>query len=174
MEISRYDWPPKKRTIASCGMTRKSDHSPPVAKQFFSKTPNSEQDSVEEGLWSGRTSRNVNVDGYDVVDSSEGGIILAKDAAAYATGANGHHDSRFRHSLVGLQQGKLHVPGDGTGDQEHVGVTRRCHELNSEAFDVMDRIVERDDFHFASVASPCVHFPDGERASREIVDRFPP
>jgi hypothetical protein len=31
-------------------------------------------------------------------------------------------------------------------------VTRRGHELNSEAFDVMYRIVERHNLHFASIA----------------------
>src|SRR5216683_3971685 len=150
MEISRYDWPAKNRTIASCGMTRKSDHSPRVAKQFLSETPDGEQDSVEESLRSGWTAGNVNVHMQDLVDASKRRIVLAEDTATDAAGANGHHDSRFRHSLVGLQQGKLHVSGDRTGDQEHVGMTRRCHELNSEAFNVMDWVVQGDDLHFAS------------------------
>jgi hypothetical protein len=34
---------------------------------FLSETPNSEQHSVEESLWSGRTFRNVNVHGQDLV-----------------------------------------------------------------------------------------------------------
>ena len=107
---------------------------------------------MEQGLWPWWTSRNVNVDGHNVVDASKRGVVLAKDAATDAAGANRDHDLGFWHSLVGLQQGQLHVPADWPGDQEHVGVTRRGHELNSEAFDVMDRIVERDNLHFASVA----------------------
>jgi len=107
---------------------------------------------VEESLWPGRTSRNVNIYGYDVVDASKRRVVRAEDTAADAASADCDDYLRLRHRSKRLQQGQLHVPGDRTGYQEHVGVTRRCHELNSEAFDVMYRIVERDNFHFASIA----------------------
>ena len=107
---------------------------------------------MEESLWPGWTSGNVNVDGHDVVDASQRGVVLAKDAATDAAGANRDDDFRFRHSLIGFQQGQFHIPGDRPGDQEHIGVTRRGNELNAEAFEVVDRIVQGNDFQFASIA----------------------
>src|SRR5258708_18560329 len=133
-------------------MTRESDHCPRAAKQFLFETADSKKNSVEESLRPRWTSRNVNVHMQDLADASKRRVVLAEDTATDAAGANGHHDSRFWHSLVGLQQGKLHVPGDGTGHQEHIGMTRRCDELNSEAFNVMDWVVQGDDFHLAPIA----------------------
>src|SRR5258708_38438187 len=146
--------PPRLKSIASSKDLDDPKVGSPTALviQLLSEPPDSEQDSVDESLWPGRTSRNINVHGQDLVNASQRGVILAKDAAAYAAGTNRDHDFRFWHSLVGLQQGQLHVPDDRSGDQEHVGGTRRGHELNSEVFDVMDRIVERHNLHFASIA----------------------
>ncbi len=70
--------------------------------QLLSEPPDSEQDSVEESLRSGWTARNVNVDGHDVLDASQRGVIFAKDATTYAAGTNRDHDFWFWHSLVGL------------------------------------------------------------------------
>src|SRR6266851_9265252 len=146
--------PPRPNSIASSKDLDDPKVGSPSALviQLLAEPPNSEQDSVEESLRSGRTSRNVNVDGYDVGNASKRRVVLAEDTAADSASADRDDRLRLWHRPISLQQGQLHVPGDRTGDQEHVGVTRRCHELNSEAFDVMDRIVERDDFHFASVA----------------------
>ena len=107
---------------------------------------------MEQGLRPGWTSGNVNVDGHDVVDASKRGVVLAKDAATDAAGTNRDYNFRFWHSLVGFQQGQLHISCDRPGDQEHIGVTRRCNKLNAEAFQVIDRIVQGNDFEFASVA----------------------
>src|SRR5260370_7507845 len=111
---------------------------------FLSEPPDSEQDSVEESLRPGWTARNVNDDGHDVLDASQRGVIFAKDATAYAAGTNRDHDFRFWHSLIGLQQSQLHVPGDRSGAQEHVAVTRTSPELNSQPFHVMHPFVARD------------------------------
>src|SRR6266849_6911380 len=96
--------PPRLNSIASSKDLDDTKVGSPSALviQLLSKPPDSEQDSVEESLRPGRTSRNVNVDGHDVVDASQRGIILAKDAAAYAAGTNRDHDFWFWHSLVGL------------------------------------------------------------------------
>src|SRR5713101_7758578 len=107
---------------------------------------------MEECLRPRGTAGNVNVDGQNLVNASKRRVVLTEDTAADAAGTDRDDYLRLWHRSIRLQQGQLHVPGDRTGYQEHVGVTRRCHELNSEAFDVMDRIVERDNLHFASVA----------------------
>jgi hypothetical protein len=61
-----------------------------------------------------------------------------------------------------LRQRQLHIPGDRTGDQEHVGVTGRSNKMNAEAFNVVDRVIKGDDFEFASIARTCIHLSDGE------------
>src|SRR5258708_13992687 len=61
---------------------------------FLSEPPDSEQDSVEESLRPGWTARNVNVDGHDVLDASQRGVIFAKDATPYAAGPSRDHDFR--------------------------------------------------------------------------------
>ena len=133
-------------------LNRNSGSTRALVVQFFFQTSDSEQDSVEESLWPGWTSWNINVDGHDVVDAPQRGVVLAKDTATDAAGTNRNHDFRFWHSLVGFQQGQLHIPGDRPGDQEHVGVPRRGDKLNAEAFQVVDRIVQGNDFEFTSVA----------------------
>ena len=120
--------------------------------QSFSQPPDGEQDSVEKSLWPGWTARNINVHGQDLVDASKRRIVLAEDAATDAAGANRDDYLRFGHRSIRLQQRKLHVPGDWTGYQEHIGVTRRCDEMNAEPFDIIDRIVQGDDLQFASIA----------------------
>src|ERR1035437_624949 len=49
---------------------------------------------------------------------------------------------------------------------------RRGHKVNAETLDIVDRIVERHDFHFASVARTGVHLADGERTPQRLVDCF--
>ena len=119
-----------------------------------------------------RTSRNVHVDGYNVVDTTHRGVVFAKDATTDAAGANSDHNFRFWHSLVGLQQGELHIPGDRPGNQEHVGVTRRGNEVNAEALKVVDGIVQGNDFEFASIARTCIHFSNGKRTLQEFLNPF--
>ena len=41
-----------------------------LIKPFFSELSYSEQDSLEQGLWSGRASRNVNIHRQDLIDTS--------------------------------------------------------------------------------------------------------
>src|SRR6266851_10520358 len=70
--------------------------------QLLTEPPDSEQDSVEESLRPGRTSRNVDVHGQDLVNASKRRLVLAEDTAADATSADRDHDLWFWHSLVGL------------------------------------------------------------------------
>ena len=120
--------------------------------QPWSQTSDSEEDSVEESLGPRWTSRDVYVDGHDIVDASQRGVVPTKNTATDAAGTNRDDESRFRHGLVGLHESQLHIPCDGPGDQEHICMARRCHKLNAKAFQVVDRIVQGNDFEFATIA----------------------
>ena len=107
---------------------------------------------MQKSLWPGWTSRNINIHRKYLVDAPQRRIVHAEDAATDAASSYRDDYLGFRHRPMRLQQRKFHVPRDGTGDQKHVGMTRRRNELDSEAFDVVDRIVQSDNLQFASVA----------------------
>ena len=107
---------------------------------------------MQKRLGPGRTARNINIYRKYLVDAAQRRVVLGEDAATDAASSYRNDYLRFRHRPMRLQQRKFHVPRDGTGDQKHVGMTRRGNELDSETFDVVDRIVQSDNLQFASVA----------------------
>jgi len=107
---------------------------------------------MQESLWPGWTSGNVNIHRKYLVDAAQRRVVFAEYAATDAAGANRDDYLGLRHRLMRLQKRELHIPRYRTGDQEHVGMTRRGNELDSEAFDVVDRIVQSDNLQFTSVA----------------------
>src|SRR5208337_1027659 len=123
-----------------------------VIVQSFRQTSDRKQDSMQKSLWPGWTTRNVNIHRKNLVDACNRRVVRAKDAAANTASAYRDHYLGFRHRPMRLQQRKFHVARDRTGDQEHVGMTRRGNELDSEAFDVVNRIVQCNDLQFATVA----------------------
>jgi hypothetical protein len=54
----------------------------------------------------------------------------------------------------------LHIPGDRTGDQQNVSVTRRSDEPEAESLDIVERIGEGMNFELAGVAGAGVDMPD--------------
>ncbi len=69
--------------------------------------------------------------------------------------------------LIGGQQGLLHVLGDGSGDEQAVGMTRRSDKLNAEPGQVKDNGVEDVDFGFARITTPCGYLSELERSAEK-------
>ncbi len=107
---------------------------------------------MQKSLWPGWTSRNINIHRKNLVDAPQRRVVLAEYATTDAASAYRDDYLGLRHRPIRLQKRELHVPRYRAGDQEHVGMTRRGNELDSEAFDVVDRVVQRDNLQFASVA----------------------
>ena len=107
---------------------------------------------MQEGLGPGWTARNINIYRKYLVDAAQRRVVLGEDAATDAASSYRNDHLGFRHRPMRLQQRKFHVPRDGTGDQKHVGMTRRGNELDSETFDVVDGVVQRNDLLLAAVA----------------------
>jgi len=107
---------------------------------------------MQKSLWPGWTSRNIDIHRKYLVDAPQRRIVNAEDAATDAASSYRDDDLGLCHRPIRLQQREFHVPRDGSGDQKHVGMTRRGDELDSEAFDVVDRIVQSENLQFASVA----------------------
>ena len=128
------------------------------------------EDAVQEGVGIGRATGNIDIYRDDFVHAAEAGVVLAEDAAAAATGAHGHYQSRRGRGVVGLAQSQFHVARDRAGDQQHVGMTGRGDEMNAEALDVIHRAVQSRDFDLAAVARAGIHFADVERAAQHLGD----
>ena len=107
---------------------------------------------MHKSLWPRWTSRNINIHPNHLVDAPQGRVGLAEYATTDAASAHCDNYFGFRHRLMCLQKRELHVPRYRAGDQEHVGMTRGGNELDSEALDIVDRIVQSDDLQFASIA----------------------
>ena len=59
--------------------------------------------------------------------------MVGINAAGNRTCSYGDHDFRRGHGLIGFFQGKPHVFGDRSGNQQPVGVARRSDELDAKA-----------------------------------------
>jgi hypothetical protein len=123
-----------------------------VVVQSFSQTSDGEEDSMKKSLWPRWTTRNVNIHRKYFIDASKRRIVHAEDTATDSASANRDDYLWFRHRPIRLQKRELHIPRYRASDEEHVGMTRRGNELDSETFDVVDRIVQSDNLQFASVA----------------------
>ena len=72
--------------------------------EFFGETSDDKQDSVEESLRAGRTSRNINIHGKYLIDASKRRVVLAEDATTDAASAHCDHYFGFRHRPIRLQK----------------------------------------------------------------------
>ncbi len=71
-----------------------------------------------------------------------------------------------------LRKREFHIARDRTGDQQHVGMARRGDEVNAEALDVVDRVVQRNDLLLTSVAGARVHLANRQRPAEQALNRL--
>src|SRR6185312_15677671 len=96
-----------------------------------------QKNSVEEGMRIRRTARDVHVHRNNLIYTSPRGVVSAENAAAATTRADGHDEPRRGHCVVSVLQRRFHIARNRAGNQKHVGMTWRRHEMNAEAFDVV-------------------------------------
>src|SRR5216684_4364050 len=115
---------------------------------------------MEERLRPRRTSGDKHVYRQDFLDSSQRRVALTENTATDAARSHGDHDLRIGRRAERLEQSQLHVPGYWSRYQKHIRVARRGHEVDAKALDIVDRVVQSNDFEFASVAGARIHLPD--------------
>src|SRR6185369_1397297 len=98
------------------------------------------------------TTRDGNIDRDDVRDTPAARIALAEYAARAAAVSDRDDELRVRRRTIRALQGDFHMARNRPGDEQQVRMTRARDEADTEAFDVVERIVERVDFQLASVA----------------------
>ena len=64
-----------------------------------------------------------------------------------------------------MRQRLAHVLRHRPGHHQHVGVARRGDEAQAEAFEIVERIIQRVDFQFAAVAGAGIDLADRERTA---------
>ncbi len=105
--------------------------------------------------------------GTTLLDRADRGVALGEHAAARGAIADRDHPFRRGRRGVSALQRDPHVVGHRPGHQQHVGVARRGRELDAEALDVIDRVVERVDLQLAAVAGAGIDLADGDRAAEQ-------
>ena len=115
---------------------------------------------MQQGVRIGRAARDKDIHLDNTVDSADRCIVSPEDAATAATSAHSRHEAGFGSGVIGFAQRQFHIATDGAGDQQHVGMTRGGDEMNAKAFQVVNGIIQADDFDFAPVARTCIHFAD--------------
>ena len=73
--------------------------------------------------------------------------------------------ARLGHGLVGRSQRRRHPRGDGTGDQQHVCVARRGHDVQTELLEVVEGVGGSGELVLASVAGARVDVAQRERTA---------
>ena len=100
-----------------------------------------------------RTSRYIQVDCKEIFYSVAHLWVTPEQAAGYGAGAGGDDQLGLGDGLIGSQRGLLHVCGERTGNQDAVGMPRRCNEFDPEAARVEHDVAERIHLGFAAVAA---------------------
>src|SRR5882672_5515502 len=116
----------------------------------------------------GRTSWNVEIHREEGARAVQD--LRVTDIRSSRDRAGAHRDDDFsgRHRVIRLLQCQLHVPGDGSGDQESVGMTRRGDDLDTETAEVPSYGLEDVDVCFAGVAAPGADLPQLERPPEQL------
>src|SRR5437868_278397 len=85
------------------------------------------EDGVDQRLGPGRASWRVHVDGHDLVDALDDGVVVEHAAA---TGAHAHGDDPLglHHLVVDLTEHRRHLLADAAGDDHEVGLARGAAE----------------------------------------------
>src|SRR5205823_10272226 len=97
-----------------------------------------------------RTTRNIKINGNDGVRAVVDLRMAEVGSAGNRAGADSDDDFRGRDRLISSQQGLFHVLGNGSSDEQAVGMARRRDKLNAEPAQVKNNSVEHVDLCFTA------------------------
>ena len=87
---------------------------------------------MQIGQRMGRTPRDKQVHRQQGVQAFGDFRTPPEGATCQGTTAHGNHNFRIRHGFVCLQKGRFHIPRNGTGHHNTIGVTGGCHKVDAE------------------------------------------
>src|SRR5262249_47168625 len=111
-----------------------------------------EQQPLEQLRRAWRAATNMQIDGYDARGPPADRVAAGKNTAVHRTVSDRDHPFGVRRSIIRALKRLAHVPGDRPRHEQHVGMARRSHEVQPEAFEIIEGVVERVDLEFAAIA----------------------
>lgn len=81
------------------------------------------QDAIHQRLSSRRTTRNVNVHGYDSIAATHDGVRVVIIAPAVGTTSHRNDPPRLGHLIVNLPQGWGHLVRQSSGHNDNISLT---------------------------------------------------
>jgi len=99
-------------------------------------------------------SRDIDIDGDDLVDAAAGGVALPENTATDGAGSGSDDHPGCRVASSDCRSAISMFRVTGPGDEQHVGMAGRSNEVYAEPLDIVDRIVQCGDFNFTTVARP--------------------
>ena len=97
-------------------------------------------------------------------------VTSAHRPARHGAGSHRHYPAWLRHGVVGFEQRFPHGVGDGARDQQQVRKSWRRSEEDSQAMQVVIRIVQRLQLRFAAVARAGIHVANMKTSPERAVD----
>jgi hypothetical protein len=131
---------------------------------------NGREDSFEDSRGAWWAPGYLDVDGNEVRNAPAAGVAFPKDAAGTAAVAQGNHEFGIGRGLIRSQQCHFHVRRDGAGDEQQIGMPGTCDEPDTEAFEIVKRIIEGVDLEFATVAGTRVNVSDAQSPPKHCKD----
>ena len=113
----------------------------------------------------------MNIHGHDGRNSAGDRIAPREETSVEGAIADRDHPFGVRRRLVGALQRLAHVLGDWPGDQEHIGMARRGHELEPKTLEIVNGIVQRMDLELAAIARTGIDLADGQAAAEPAARR---
>src|SRR5581483_2556298 len=104
----------------------------------------------------------MEIDGKGRRDAAHDGVAAGKKTAIPCTIADRDYPFGVGRRGVGALEGFAHIGGDGTGDEQHIGMTRGRDKAEPEALEIVDGVVERMDLELAAIARAGIDFANGK------------
>src|SRR5712672_1334215 len=126
------------------------------------------KDALEDRDGGRRAPGNGDIHGDDVRDPAAARVALAEDPPRATAVADRDHQLRVGSGLPGALERGFHIPRNGTGYEQHIGVARARDELDAETLEIVVGTVHRVDLELAAVARARIHVPDRQRTAEVL------
>src|SRR5215471_5125423 len=94
----------------------------------------------------------MQVDGYNGGDPALDRIAAGKNPAVYRAVPDCDDPFGIRRGIICALECFAHASGDWPCHEQHIGVARRGHEVQSESFEIVEGVIERVDLEFTAIA----------------------
>ena len=131
------------------------------------KTAEQAKQTIEDRDWVRWTSRNIEVNRKQILESVARFCMTTKYATRDGAGASCDDQFWLGHRLVGAQGCFTHVLGDRPSDQDPVCMSRRGDEVDAEAASIEDDIAQRIDLCLAAITAPGTDLAQAQRATQQ-------